>query len=242
MYFIAGINVIRCYLESTYCDNIKKIYLSQDKRHNRKLIELVRNIKLVEYVSVDVLNKIFADKHQGIIAELYKPMITMYDMKYLKNVINSTDNDVVLLLDGVTDPHNMGAIIRSAVYFGVTHIIIANNNSVKNMDMVVARASSGAVFMTKIVVVANLARTLRLMQNYGYWLFGGSVDESAVDIKNIKAQNKMVLILGSESVGMRRVVREMCDFLVKIPTKVCKVQSLNVSVACGVLLFGLLCG
>lgn len=151
-------------------------------------------------------------------------------------MLEGLENDPLLLvLDGVTDPHNLGACLRSADAAGVHAVIVPKDNSV-GITPVVRKVSSGAAETLPFIAVTNLARTLKSLQAKGLWITGAAVEESARELHLADLTGPRVLVMGSEGKGMRRLTREHCDELVYIPMAG-EVSSLNVSVATGVCLF-----
>ena len=142
----------------------------------------------------------------------------------------------VVILDSVTDPHNVGAIIRSADQFGVDLVIIPERrgqSEVSDND-VIARSSAGSSAWVPVAIVKNLVRSVQLLKEAGFWVYGA--DAGGDSVQNLKFSEKTALIMGSEGSGMARLLKEQCDTIVSIPT--CgKIDSLNVSVAAGVLLY-----
>ena len=142
----------------------------------------------------------------------------------------------VVILDSVTDPHNVGAVIRSADQFGAALVILPERrgaNDVENNE-IIARSSAGAASWVPVSVVTNLARAANLLKEAGFWIYGA--DAGGVQIQDGTFAKNSVLIMGSEGNGIARLLKEQCDTIVSIPT--CgKIDSLNVSVAAGVLLY-----
>lgn len=142
----------------------------------------------------------------------------------------------VLVLDRINDPQNLGAILRSAVAFGVRAVIVPHRQSAE-LGGAVAKAASGALDMIPIVEVTNLSRALDQLKDLGYWRAG--LDGSAMQILDEAPKfEKLALVLGAEGSGIRRLVAEHCDLMLKLPISD-KMESLNVSVACGIALYGL---
>nr|WP_318659616.1 23S rRNA (guanosine(2251)-2'-O)-methyltransferase RlmB [uncultured Treponema sp.] len=142
----------------------------------------------------------------------------------------------VVVLDSVTDPHNVGAIIRSADQFGAALVIMPERHSANNVNDndVIARSSAGASSWVPVSVVTNLVRTVEKLKSNGFWVYGA--DAGGVSVEEGKFSKKSVLVMGSEGTGISRLLKEQCDSIVSIPT--CgKIDSLNVSVATGVLLY-----
>jgi 23S rRNA (guanosine2251-2'-O)-methyltransferase len=141
---------------------------------------------------------------------------------------------LVLVLDGVTDPHNLGACLRSAAAAKVTAVIVPKDRAV-GLTPVVRRASAGGADRVPLVAVTNLARTLRELKDAGVWITGLAGD-TAQSLYELDLKGPVALVLGSEGEGMRRLTRETCDYVAKIPMPGA-MESLNVSVAAGVVLF-----
>jgi len=140
---------------------------------------------------------------------------------------------LVVVLDGITDPHNYGAILRSCDQFGADLVIVGNRRSAKDAE-VVSKTSAGAVSWVPLAFVPNLVRSVELLKEAGFWVYGADMRGEAVYEKDLTG--RVVLIMGSEGSGLSRLLKETCDGMVAIPTSG-KVDSLNVSVAAGVLLY-----
>ena len=140
---------------------------------------------------------------------------------------------LVMVLDSITDPHNYGAILRSCDQFGVDLVIVGNRRSAKDAD-VVSKTSAGAVAWVPIATVSNLVRSVELLKEAGFWVYGADMKGEAIHEKDLTG--KVVLIMGSEGSGLSRLLKETCDGMVSIRTSG-KIDSLNVSVAAGVLLY-----
>lgn len=142
-------------------------------------------------------------------------------------------NATILLLDQITDPHNLGAILRSCDQFGVDCVVIPQKGSAKE-SATVLKTSAGASRYVKIFVVPNLKRTIDLLKEYNFWIYGTTMDGE--DLNKEKIDGRVALIMGSEGKGMRALTTQNCDKLLTIPT--CgHIDSLNVSVACGIILY-----
>ena len=142
----------------------------------------------------------------------------------------------MLVLDRINDPHNLGAILRSAVAFGVRAVILPHRQSAE-LGGATAKAASGALDMIPIVEVTNLSRALDQLKDLGYWRAGldGQAEQTISDAPRFE---KLALVLGAEGTGIRRLVGEHCDLMLKLPISE-RMESLNVSVACGIALYGL---
>jgi predicted rRNA methylase len=169
--------------------------------------------------------------HQGIFVE-YKQLQSSW-----QSIVDGIDrSSLFLLLDGVQDPHNLGACLRTAWAAGVTAVIAPKDNAV-GLTPVVHKVASGAAACVPYVQVTNLARAMRALQKAGVWLYGA--DESAnTDAFSLQVSSPVGLVMGAEGRGLRRLTRDGCDELCRIPTAG-DFSTLNVSVASGVLLFNL---
>ena len=147
--------------------------------------------------------------------------------------LGEEDKALVLMLDGITDPHNLGAILRSADQFGVDLVVIPERRSVQANETVV-RVSSGAAQYVPIAVVPNLIRAMTQLKDNGFWVYGA--DMAGESSYTIKLASRSVIVMGSEGDGMSQLVRKNCDHIVSIPMRG-HIDSLNVSVAAGILLY-----
>jgi 23S rRNA (guanosine2251-2'-O)-methyltransferase len=188
----------------------------------------------VQPVTNDALVKRVGDvAHQGALAQL-RPLQPL-DERALFALLATLAGDALLLaLDGVTDPHNLGACLRSADAAGAHALIIPRDRSA-SVDGVVRKVAAGAAEFVPVASVTNLARTLELLKEQGIWVVGTD-DGAAQNIYAADLKRPLALVLGAEGSGMRRLTRERCDYLVRIPMAG-SVGSLNVSVAAGVALF-----
>ena len=181
-----------------------------------------------------MLDKVAGDaRHQGVVAAYEAPPpLSDHDLPELTERAGA--NAFFLVLDGVTDPHNLGACLRSAAAAGVTAVIVPRDRAV-GITPVVRRASAGAADRVPLVAATNLARALRAMKDAGVWLTGMAGDAEK-SLYEMDFKGPIALVLGSEGEGMRRLTREACDHLVRIPMPGVA-ESLNVSVAAGIVLF-----
>lgn len=174
--------------------------------------------------------------HQGIVAEC-KPG-EQYDEAFLDALAEHHGRQLVLLvLDGVTDPHNLGACLRTAEAAGVHAVVVPRDNSA-SMNATVRKVAAGAADLLPLVVVTNLARTLKHLQSLGVWTIG-TAGEASQTLYQTRLKPPLALVMGAEGSGMRRLTKEHCDELVAIPLPGAT-SSLNVSVATGVCLFEIL--
>jgi len=172
--------------------------------------------------------------HQGI-AALCKPLKLERSEGFLQQLLQQLDHPPLLLvLDGVTDPHNLGACIRTADAAGVDAVIVPKDKSAL-MSATVRKVACGAAEVVPFIAVTNLARTLKALQQAGVWILGAA-GEATQSLYQSDLKGPLALVMGSEGSGMRRLTREHCDLLFSIPMAG-EVSSLNVSVATGVTLF-----
>lgn len=170
--------------------------------------------------------------HQGIMARV-KPAKQLNEND-LDAILAQHESPLLLVLDGVTDPHNLGACLRNADGAGVAAVIVPKDKSA-NMNATVSKVACGAAESVPLVRVTNLARTMRTLQEQGIW-FVGTAGEATHDVYQAKLTGPLAIVMGAEGDGMRRLTRETCDDLIKIPMAG-TVTSLNVSVASGVCLY-----
>lgn len=205
----------------------------QDDRLN-KIIQAARE----QGISINFLTrKTMDDKareanHQGVIANA-RPGRTFNEAD-LDQLLAANDKPLLLILDGVTDPHNLGACLRSADAAGADAVIVPKDKSA-SITGVVRKVACGAAETMPLIQVTNLARTMREIQQKGVWIVGtaGEADHSLYESK---LDGSLAIVMGAEGKGMRRLTREHCDELVSLPMAG-SVSSLNVSVATGICLF-----
>ena len=205
-----NIKINKVYLQENFKDDIKA-YLT-----NHKIIVL----KKYE------MDKKFGGVHQGIVLDIE-------DYKYADLDDISFDNSLILLLDHIEDPHNFGAIIRTAEAAGVNGIIIPDKRSVE-VNSTVCKTSVGTVFDMKIAKVTNVVNTINYLKKKGFWIVGTDMEGTSYD--EIDYKGSTCIICGNEGKGMSRLTKEACDFIATIPM-VGDVNSLNASVATAIVLF-----
>lgn len=229
--YIYGRNTVKEKLKSD--ENIEEAYIL-DSLKDETLINLLNKKKIkITRCNRTRLDKIVNNSfHQGVIIKVKE-----YKSVDLNEIIeNNKDNENALLviLDGVVDPHNLGAILRTSEAIGVNGIIIPKNNSAP-LNATVAKTSTGAIDLVPISKVVNLNNTINKLKENGYWIVGAEAKES-VDYRSVDYKGKITLVLGSEGEGISRLVLENCDYRVRLPM-VGKITSLNVSVATAILLY-----
>ena len=204
---------------------VKKAYIYKNFNDKNIINKLnVKNIP-INYLEKYELDKLVSGNHQGIILE-----VDDYKYSSLEEVM---ENEVIVLLDHLSDPHNLGAIIRTCESAGVKSIIIPKDRSVEVTSTVI-KVSAGAIFNTKISMVSNLVNTMKKLKDNGYWIIG--TDMKGTDFRDIDYKGKIVLVIGSEGNGMQRLVKENCDFIAKIPM-MGEINSLNASVAAALIIY-----
>lgn len=202
----------------------------------QELVKLAERKQIrVDRVGTHDLDRISKD-HRGLALEIPVSADAADGQVTLESFLENLDgkkNWTVVILDEITDPHNYGAIIRSCDQFGVDLVLTRNKRTAKYSD-VIAKASAGAVAWVPRVEVPNLPRALEELKEAGFWIYGADMAGEPVFKKDLKGRS--ALILGSEGSGISRLLRENCDGLISIPSHG-QVDSLNVSVAAGVILY-----
>jgi 23S rRNA (guanosine2251-2'-O)-methyltransferase len=234
--WIAGINAVASSLEHDV-GNVREVLIEAGAK-NARLTEIEETARRrdvsVRRIPLQSLEGIVGNlRHQGVIAryEAAKPT----DERELPGLVEAAAGKALLLvLDGVQDPHNLGACLRTAAAAGVTAVVIPKDKAAP-INATVRKVSAGAADRIPVVSVTNLARTLREIQKLGVWIYGLD-GEAPAPIHATDLTGNVALVLGGEGEGMRRLTREHCDGLVKIPMPG-EMESLNVSVATGIALF-----
>ena len=190
-------------------------------------------VKVIHCEVAELDNLSGQQRHQGVVAGFMGSNIKSEGQ--LQSVLEAIEGmPLLLVLDGVQDPQNLGACLRTAEAAGV-HLVVISKDRSSGITPVVRRAASGAAETLTIIQATNLARMLRALKTYGFWLAGTS-DTAADSLYATDLVGPLVLVMGSEGTGMRRLTSELCDYLVSIPMAG-QVESLNVSVATGVCLY-----
>ncbi len=207
---------------------IKKIFIQKNDNNSLKILERVKEKNIpYELVDKEFLNKNFTNNNQGLGA--YREDYKTYDLDYVLN--NNCKR--VLILDGIADPHNFGAILRSVDAFGFDAVILGNNRSVPITE-VVAHTSTGAIEYTPIIYVNSLLTAVKKLKENSFWIVGTDASGNKTPTEIDKDLN-LAIIIGSEGFGMTRTLVKESDFIVKIPMKG-HVNSLNASVSTGIIL------
>ena len=235
---VEGRNAVIELLESGR--DINKILIAKGEKHGsiNKIIAIAKERKiLLTELERNKLNQIAeSQNHQGVIA-----IVPPYNYCEVEDILQlakqKEEIPFILLLDGIEDPHNLGSIIRTAETAGVHGIIIPKRRAA-SVNSTVSKVSAGAVEHMKIARVNNLNETIHYLKDQGLWICGTDMN---TDVSYTKQDYKMPLaiVIGSEGFGISRLVKENCDFLVKIPMKG-KITSLNASVSAGIIMYEVL--
>ncbi|WP_444887824.1 23S rRNA (guanosine(2251)-2'-O)-methyltransferase RlmB [Microbulbifer sp. JMSA008] len=238
---VYGLHAVQALLKGSP-QNVQELMLLRGRKDQRlqKIIQQAeKNDIALRFVDRRTLDDKVEEgaNHQGVIA-LCASKTQVLDEKFLFGMLEKLDqkgeSPFLLVLDGVTDPHNLGACLRSAEAAGV-HAVIAPKDKSAGLTPTARKVACGAAEVLPFVTVTNLARTLQQLQQAGVWIFGAA-GEATQDVYQSQLTGPMALVMGAEGSGLRRLTREHCDHLIKIPMAG-EVSSLNVSVATGVCLF-----
>ena len=214
---------------------VDEIYIDAN-RHDRRMGELIRaakaaNVRIIQADDQRLDAMVGSRRHQGVIAKAGEISLA----RNLDELLDAIEGPpLLLLLDGVTDPHNLGACLRVADGAGA-HAVIAPKDRAVGLNATAAKVASGAAESVPYITVTNLARTMRELQERDIWLIGTTEDAES-SIYEVDFTGGSALVMGSEGEGLRRLTRENCDRLVHLPM-LGSVESLNVSVASGVCLY-----
>jgi 23S rRNA (guanosine2251-2'-O)-methyltransferase len=209
-----------------------------DKRQDRRIRELLQHVQgekvplhLIRGQELDRLVR--QGNHQGVVARIRLPQV--HDEPYLKALMKRLqDIPLLLVLDGVQDPHNLGACLRTADAAGVQAVITPRDRSA-GLTASVCKVASGAAETVPLIQVSNLVRTLKWLKQAGVWLIGTAA-EAHQSLYRTDLTGPLAIVMGGEGKGLRRLTREQCDLLVSLPMAG-RVESLNVSVATGVTVY-----
>ena len=232
---IEGRNAVLELLETG--KDINKIFIAKGEKHGsiNKIISIAkeRRIVIVEADKAKLNQMAMSDNHQGVIA-----IVPPFDYCEVEDIIEEAktkqEKPFILILDGIEDPHNLGSIIRTAETAGVHGIIIPKRRAA-TVNSTVYKVSAGAVEYMKIARVNNLNETIKYLKDNDVWICGTDMDARNY-YYNEKFDGPIAIVIGSEGFGMSRLVKENCDFLVKIPMKG-KITSLNASVSAGIVMY-----
>ena len=232
---IEGRNAVLELLETG--KDINKIFIANGEKHGsiNKIISIAkeRRVVIVEVDRAKLNQMAMSDNHQGVIA-----IVPPFDYCEVEDILaeanKKQEKPFILILDGIEDPHNLGSIIRTAETAGVHGIIIPKRRAA-TVNSTVYKVSAGAVEHMKIARVNNLNETIKYLKDNDIWICGTDMDAKNY-YYNEKFDGPIAIVIGSEGFGMSRLVKENCDFLVKIPMKG-KITSLNASVSAGIVMY-----
>ena len=205
--------------------SIKKVYLAKNFT-DKDIVKFIQDNK-ISYSVMDAkkMDAMVEGRHQGIIV-----VVDEYEYVNYETMLN---DNIVVMLDHLEDPHNFGAIIRTCEAAGVDAIIIPKRRGVE-INSTVMKVSAGALNNINIVEVSSIAQTIDKLKDFGYWVYGTDMDGETYT--NCKYDSKTCLVIGAEGNGISKLVHDKCDFIISIPM-VGKINSLNASVAAGITIY-----
>ena len=229
-----GIHVVEAALAAG--EPLRAIHVSEDRKRDPLLRKIVaqakeRNVP-VRFEGRSFFAQLPFKTHQGVIA-----VAPPFDYAHLDEVLGSrkTGHALLVILDHLTDPHNVGAVIRTAECVGADAVILPERRSA-GVNATVRKAAAGAAGYLPVVRVANVNETIRKLKKAGIWVAGAAAGEEALPMGQIDMDRDLAIVIGAEGTGLAPLVRRECDYLVSIPMRG-RTESLNASVAAGVLLF-----
>ena len=232
---IFGLHAVRTMLER-HPERVLRVRLAErrDDPRVRGIEELAhRHERPIERIDGPALKRLVGDVvHQGVVADI-TPM-PPWDEDELLGALQGAAAPLLLALDGVQDPHNLGACLRSADACGALAVVVPKDRAAQ-LTPAVRKVAAGAAESTPVVAVTNLVRTLKLLKEAGLWVVGADA-EAQKNADAVDLRGPVVLVLGAEGTGLRHLTRQHCDFLARLP-QLGAVESLNVSVAAGMLLY-----
>jgi 23S rRNA (guanosine2251-2'-O)-methyltransferase len=244
MQFIYGLHAVDGLLRNKP-KSVQRLWVQSGREDKRiaALVALAQNqgVPVARQPRQD-LDGMVSGRHQGVVAEAFDTPVSgdtnqsnLWQEQDLLRLVDNKEGPLLLLvLDGVTDPHNLGACLRSADAAGVDAVVVPKDKSA-DLTPIVRKVACGAAEVVPFVRVTNISRTLQALQERGVWLYG-TAGESEKSIYDSDLSGSIALVMGAEGSGLRRLTREQCDFLVNLPMSG-SVSSLNVSVATGICLF-----
>lgn len=237
--FVYGVHAVSALLANPHRE-IKKLFISQD-RLDKRVQDLVTKAqqaqRVIEKLTTQEMNQRFADfAHQGVVASA--SALPDYNESHLRALLEACNKHaLILILDGITDPHNLGACLRTADAVGVDFVLIPKDKNA-SITPVVSKVACGAAESIPLVRVTNLVRSMELLKEQGVWIYGAA-GEAEQSLYQTDCTGAVAVVMGSEGEGMRRLTREHCDGLFSLPM-LGSVESLNVSVATGISLYEIL--
>lgn len=230
MQYVYGKNVVKQLLKDNKA--IHEIILQEGVRDQILEAEIRKKQIPVKFMGKKKMDQMLQGNHQGIAAAIddYKT----WDIEELLESIPRGKQPLLVMLDGLEDPHNLGAILRTCDCIGADGVIIGKHRNVR-LTPTVAKVSTGAIDTVKVSMVTNLAQTIKYLKKQGYWVVGTAFENSK-DYREGQYDVPLVLVIGSEGFGISNLVQKNCDYCVRLPMEG-SVTSLNASVAAGILLY-----
>jgi 23S rRNA (guanosine2251-2'-O)-methyltransferase len=233
--FVFGLHAVRTLLQRRPASIV--LLILQKGRDDARMLELVQlaqdaGVRVERREAAELERMSMGGRHQGAYAQV-RPAGVLGEGA-LDDLLDGVASPLLLVLDGVQDPHNLGACLRTADAAGVTAVIVPRDRAA-GLSPTVRKVASGAAEVVPLIQVVNLARTLRWLKEREIWVVGTD-DQAEKSLYQSDLKGRLAVVLGAEGPGLRRLTRENCDALVKIPMQGA-VESLNVSVATGVVLF-----
>ncbi|MCB9029584.1 MAG: 23S rRNA (guanosine(2251)-2'-O)-methyltransferase RlmB [Deltaproteobacteria bacterium] len=215
--------------------SIISIFVSTSAEHDPKLVEALNlaqqsDIPVERIQNQNLASLLNSDSHQGIAAKVKRK--NLIELQELVHDLEAQPSSIVLMLDGVQDPHNIGALLRTSECFNVSAVIWSKNKG-PGITPVVTKTSSGASELVPICIVSNLQQTIKKLKEIGFWAVSADVSTESHDLYNFKFPEKTLLILGSEGTGASNIVNKEADFIVSLKV-LGQIDSLNVSQAAAV--------
>lgn len=209
-------------------DKITKAYI-YEKFNDKYLISAIKNLKIcIKYLTKNEIDKFEFKNHQGIILS-----VPDYEYSNINDIIDDNSNSFLVMLDHIEDPHNLGAIIRTCEAAGVDSIIIPKDRCA-TVNSTVVKVSAGALSNIPVCMVTNLSQTIEKLKESGYWIIG--TDMKGTSYSKIDYSGKICIVIGNEGSGLSNIIEKTCDFVASIDMKG-KINSLNASVATGIVVF-----
>ncbi|MEW5819995.1 MAG: 23S rRNA (guanosine(2251)-2'-O)-methyltransferase RlmB [Cyanobacteriota bacterium] len=238
--FVYGKNSVEALLKTSERP-INKLFVLNNSKNDKKigfLLKLAKDKHIpVSVISKDKLISILKDSnvnHQGIIASISP--VEYADFEDTLNKLKAKETfPLIVILDGVEDPQNLGAIVRSSEVLGVDAVIIPERRSAA-VTSIVAKVSSGAIEFIPIIQVTNIVKTIEKLKQLNFWVVGSEYTPESQDVYNVDFNMACAIVMGSEGKGLSRLVKESCDILIKIP-QFGKTNSLNVASALSIVLY-----
>lgn len=224
---ICGKNVVREALKANY--KIKEIFLEEKFDRNCEIYNEIKKRKIkLSFLDKKKLDSMI-ESNQGIVADVCE-----FNYLDLKKCIDKNKNQVFLLLDEVVDPHNLGAVLRTCDATNVDLVVIPKDRSVKVNETVI-KISTGSAFQVKIALVSNINSAIDILKENGFWIYGADMS-GEYDYTNLDLRTSIGIVIGNEGLGISKLTKKKCDYLIKIPMSG-KINSLNASVSASLILY-----